>query len=58
MRSTREELIRKGVLKESDDVQENHVNKLLGMYIIYASLMCNLFIVMDFLHENIKGTPV
>eukprot|EP00106_Octopus_bimaculoides_P003598 XP_014771040.1 PREDICTED: phosphatase and actin regulator 1-like isoform X3 [Octopus bimaculoides] len=29
MRSTREELIRKGVLKESDDVQENHVNKLL-----------------------------
>ena len=31
MRSTREELIRKGVLKEADDNQENHVNKL-GKY--------------------------
>lgn len=30
MRSTREELIRKGVLKEADDIQENHVNKLVS----------------------------
>lgn len=30
MRSTREELIRKGVLKETDDYQENHVNKLVS----------------------------